>query len=131
MAIQFRTGQAVEYVHTGDPAAVLPDPTPARWPSPDQDWLPATGQPAEATRVRVRPLTHDELQAAFHGDGFEAACFAGVVAIDGEPPPPLADLAPGWGRAIANLVVAITTLPMTGPALRSKAGASQASTTGG
>lgn len=130
MAIQFRTGHAAEYVHVGDPATVIPDPPPARWPSPDQDWLPAHGQPADATRVRVRPLSHDELQAAFAGDAFEAACFAGVVAIDGSPPPPLADLAPGWGRAIANLVVAITTLPMTGPASRSKAGPSQGSTTG-
>lgn len=132
MAVQFRTSHAVEYVHISDPAAVLPDPVPAVWPAPDPDWLPAAGQPADATRFAIRPLNHDELAAAHAaGAGFYAACYVGVVSVDGQPPAPFDSLAAGWDRTIANLVAAITTLPMLGPASRSRGGPSQVSTDGG
>lgn len=132
MAVQFRTSHVVEYVHTGDPATVLPDPVPAVWPSPDPDWLPADGQPAAATRFGVRPLSHDELTGAYGaGSQFYRLCYAGVVSVDGGAPAPFEALAAGWDRTIANLVIAITTLPMTGPASRSKGGPSQGSTDGG
>lgn len=129
MAMLVRTTQTAVFVCVHDPAVIKPIPPPEVWPCVDPDWLPAAGQPPDATRFEVRPLSPAEFRSCMDsGDAEEQRriAYAGLVSVDGQPPPSLADLAYGWDRQITNLIVEITTLPTTGLASRSAAGRSAA-----
>ncbi len=126
MAVLIRTSDTAIFVHTGDPATVLPDPMPEVWPGPEQNWLSATGQPQSATRFEIRPLAPSEyarVQALYRdGDdiGARAALCAGLVSVDGNPPD-MSGFAFGWDVEIANLVSGVTLRPLAGRRLRSTA----------
>lgn len=121
MAVLTRTTQTALYCHRGDPAVTADAPA-----GPDPDWVPATGQPADATRFEVRPLSPAELSGADDANGY----LVGLVSIDGQPPD-VAALAAGWTVQIANLITAITHSPFHGLLLRSREKQSAQATAGG
>jgi hypothetical protein len=124
MAILTRTTQTAHFVSTADPSVVRPEPLPSPWPTPDEAWLPAQGQPADATRFEVRALSPAEFEAAMTANGEERlqAAYVGLVSLDGTAPPAFAELAFGWAQHIGNLIIGLTLLPMTGLPSRSPAG---------
>lgn len=109
MALHFRRSDAADYVHTGDPSVTAGDAEPIAGA-----WLPAVGQPEDATRVRVRPL--DVFEFAQFADAQSAherieACWRGVIGIDGAEVKPQ-DVAPQLASVIVTLVLEITTAPL-------------------
>ena len=106
MALHIRRSDAAEYVHTGDPSVVRGDVEPIA-----RSWLPAAGQPADATRVRVRPLDVFEF-AAFAGASNESerltAAWSGVVYVDGAACD-IRSVDPSIAYSIVELVVAVST----------------------
>ena len=127
MAVLLRTSDHATFVHVGDPSVKIPDPMPEVWPGPEANWLPAGGQPPEATRFVVRPLSPSDYSRVqdLYRDGDAAGGRAllaelGVVTIDGAKPD-VAALAFGWEIELANLVSGVTLRPLAGLRLRSTA----------
>ena len=109
MALHFRRSDAADYVHISDPSVVAGDAEPLAG-----SWIPADGQPADATRVRVRPLDVFEFAAFASAETAEAriaACWGGVVSIDGQPADAGA-LVPEIVHACIALVAEISTRPL-------------------
>ena len=106
MALAIRTTDEVEFVHISDPDT---DATkrPADWQS---DWLPASGQPAGASRFRVRALSRLDLDSVgADSDPAEIVTvyWRGLVSVDGEA---LAaeDASPGVRGAVVALVAEVS-----------------------
>lgn len=105
MALQLRLDPRA-YVSVADPAAQGADDARAIAGS----WVSADGQPDDATRVVVRPMSAMEYAAMGSADTEAArmdAIWAGVVTIDGQP---LAwrDLPGAVALSVAGLVVAVS-----------------------
>lgn len=122
MAVLVRTNQSIVCCHRSDPNTVGGVAT------PDPEWVLADGQPPEATRFKVRPLNPDEFHTTQSADNSEArskyVCSVALLAVDGEP---VDELGYGWAQEVCNLVVAITTDPLSARVLRLM-GASSAAT---
>ena len=109
MAVLVRTNQSITCVHRSDPNVIEGKVT------PDPEWLLADGQPAEASRFKVRALNPDEYNTmkAFTDtqDRAKYVCSVALLTLDGEP---AGDIGSGWATEVCNLVVAITNGPLAG-----------------
>lgn len=114
MALIYRTSQKASYVHRTDPSCNPDGPA-----GPDSQWIQAEGQPEDATRFVIRPLSKDEWRGITSLKGEDAgslqvlkAAEIGLVSVGGEAPPD--DLSRGIAQEVGTLVIALTLDPTSG-----------------